>query len=149
MNFIYSYYVPVNPAEGNTTTGKLAQALRDGNPELFMRILESLFANTTYQIQGNAERDFQYAMYIIMELLGEYVQAERSTSNGRIDLLFQTRDYIYIIELKIDSSAESALSQIDEKGYAKPFSNDSRKIFRIGVNFSTSNRRIEDWKILS
>ena len=84
-----------------------------------------------------------------MELLGEYVQAERSTSNGRIDLLFQTRDYIYIIELKIDSSAESALSQIDEKGYAKPFSNDSRKIFRIGVNFSTSNRRIEDWKILS
>ena len=149
LNFIYSYYVPVNPAEGNTTTGKLAQALRDGNPELFMRILESLFANTTYQIQGNAERDFQYAMYIIMELLGEYVQAERSTSNGRIDLLFQTRDYIYIIELKIDSSAESALSQIDEKGYAKPFSNDSRKIFRIGVNFSTSNRRIEDWKILS
>ena len=141
--------MPVNPAEGNTTTGKLAQALRDGNPELFMRILESLFANTTYQIQGNAERDFQYAMYIIMELLGEYVQAERSTSNGRIDLLFQTRDYIYIIELKIDSSAESALSQIDEKGYAKPFSNDSRKIFRIGVNFSTSNRRIEDWKILS
>ena len=141
--------MPVNPAEGNTTTGKLAQALRDGNPELFMRILESLFANTTYQIQGNAERDFQYAMYIIMELLGEYVQAERSTSNGRIDLLFQTRDYIYIIELKIDSSAESALSQIDEKGYAKPFSNDSRKILRIGVNFSTSNRRIEDWKILS
>ena len=141
--------MPVNPAEGNTTTGKLAQALRDGNPELFMRILESLFANTTYQIQGNAERDFQYAMYIIMELLGEYVQAERSTSNGRIDLLFQTRDYIYIIELKTDSSAESALSQIDEKGYAKPFSNDSRKIFRIGVNFSTSNRRIEDWKILS
>ena len=83
-----------------------------------------------------------------MELLGEYVQAERSTSNGRIDLLLQTKDYIYIIEVKIDSTADAAMQQIEEKGYAKPFLNDSRKIFKIGVNFSTANRRIEDWKII-
>ena len=87
-------------------------------------------------------------MYIIIELLGEYVQAERSTSNGRIDLLLQTKDYIYIVELKIDNSADAALQQIEEKGYAKPFVNDQRKLFRIGVSFSTENRRIEDWKVL-
>ena len=113
-----------------------------------MEVLEGLFANTTYQIQGNAEKDFQYAMYIIIELLGEYVQAERSTSNGRIDLLLQTKDYIYIIELKIDKSAEVALHQIEEKGYDKPFVNDSRKLFKIGVSFSTENRRIEEWKVI-
>ena len=148
LNFIYSYYVPVNPAEGNTTTGKLARALKAGEPERFMTILESLFANTTYQIQGDSEKNFQYAMYIIMELLGEYVQAERSTSNGRIDLLLQTKDYIYIVEIKVDSSADVALQQIEEKGYAKPFVNDTRKIFRIGVSFSTANRRIEEWKVV-
>lgn len=148
LNFIYSYYVPVNPAEGNTTTGKLARALKAGEPERFMTILESLFANTTYQIQGDSEKNFQYAMYIIMELLGEHVQAERSTSNGRIDLLLQTKDYIYIIELKIDNTADAALQQIEEKGYAKPFANDSRKIFKIGVSFSTKNRRIEEWKVV-
>ena len=147
LKFIFSYYVPVNPAEGNTTTAKLAKALRTGTPDVFMRTLEALFANTTYQIQGNAEKDFQYAMYIIMELLGEYVQAERATSNGRIDLLLQTKDYIYIIEVKIDSTADVALQQIEEKGYAKPFVDDPRKIFKIGVSFSTENRRIEDWKI--
>jgi Holliday junction resolvase-like predicted endonuclease len=87
-------------------------------------------------------------MYIIMELLGEYVQAERSTSNGRIDLLLQTKDYIYIVEIKVDSSADVALQQIGEKGYAKPFVNDSRKLFKIGVNFSTANRRIEEWKVV-
>ena len=148
LKFIFSYYVPINPAEGNTTTAKLAKALRTGTPDVFMRTLEALFANTTYQIQGNAEKDFQYAMYIIMELLGEYVQAERATSNGRIDLLLQTKDYIYIIEVKIDNTADAALQQIEEKGYAKPFVNDSRKIFKIGVSFSTENRRIEDWKVI-
>lgn len=148
LKFIFSYYVPINPAEGNTTTAKLAKALRTGAPDVFMRTLEALFANTTYQIQGDAEKDFQYAMYIIMELLGEYVQAERSTSNGRIDLLLQTREYIYIVELKIDNTADAALQQIEEKGYAKPFVNDPRKLFKIGVSFSTENRRIEDWKIV-
>lgn len=148
LKFIYSYYVPVNPAEGNTTTSKLARALRAGDSYTFMRILEALFANTTYQIQGDAEKNFQYAMYIIMELLGEYVQAERSTCNGRIDLLLQTRDYIYIIELKIDSTADAALQQIEDKGYARPFVNDDRKLFKIGVSFSTANRRIEDWKVV-
>ena len=147
LKFIYSYYVPANPSEGKTTTSKLARALRGGDPYSFMKTLEALFANTTYQIQGDAEKNFQYAMYIIMELLGEYVQAERSTSNGRIDLLLQTRDYIYIVELKIDSTADAALRQIEDKGYAKPFVNDPRKLFRIGVSFSTANRRIEDWKV--
>ena len=147
LKFIYSYYVPANPSEGKTTTSKLARALRGGDPYSFMKTLEALFANTTYQIQGDAEKNFQYAMYIIMELLGEYVQAERSTSNGRIDLLLQTGDYIYIIELKIDSTADAALRQIEDKGYAKPFVNDPRKLFRIGVSFSTANRRIEDWKV--
>ena len=83
-----------------------------------------------------------------MELLGEYVQAERCTSNGRIDLFLQTKEYIYIIELKINNTADAALQQIEEKGYAKSFVNDPRKLFKIGVSFSTENRRIEDWKII-
>ena len=147
LNFIYSYYVPVNPAEDNTRVSRLSKALRAGRPEEFMRDLEALFANTSYQIQGDSEKNFQYAIYIIMELLGEYVEAERSTSNGRIDLLLQTSDYIYVIELKIDNTAEAALQQIEEKGYAKPFVNDPRKLFKIGVSFSTANRRIEDWVV--
>ena len=149
LKFIFSYYVPVNPAEGNTTTAKLAKALRAGQPEEFMQILEALFANTRYQIQGDSEKNFQYAMYIIIELLGEYVEAERHTSNGRIDLLIQTKDYIYIVELKIDNTADAALQQIEDKGYAKPFVNDPRKLFKIGVSFSTKERRIEEWKVVS
>jgi hypothetical protein len=148
LNFIYSDYIPGGQFKDTTVTATLARAIKSGEPDEFMKTLEALFAGTTYQIQGDAEKDFQYAMYIIIELLGEYVQAEYATSNGRIDLLIQTKDYIYIIELKVDSSPEIALGQIEEKGYAKPFASDSRKLFSIGINFASRTRRIESWKII-
>ena len=70
-----------------------------------------------------------------------------NSSIRRIDLLLQTKDYIYIVELKIDNTADAALQQIEDKGYAKPFVDDPRKLFKIGVSFSTANRRIEEWKV--
>lgn len=148
LNFIFQYYVPGEQTSGITLVSKIARALRTGNPEDMMRLLEGLFARANYQIQGDAEKDFQYAMYIIFELLGEHVETEKQTSNGRIDILVQTDKYVYIIEIKTDATADEALRQIDEKGYAKPFASDDRRIFRVGVNFSTANRRIGDWKVV-
>ena len=149
LNCLLKYYVPMSPdMSGTTLIYQLWHSITEGNPKSFMQILSSLFANTSYQIQGETEKDFQYAMYIISALLGEYVQVERTTSNGRIDLIIQTKEFIYIFELKVNTDADVALRQIDEKGYARPFEGDSRKLFKIGVNFSTATRRIEDWKIL-
>ena len=149
LNCLLKYYVPISPdMSGTTLIYQLWHSITEGNPKSFMQILSSLFANTSYQIQGETEKDFQYAMYIISALLGEYVQVERTTSNGRIDLIIQTKEFIYIFELKVNADADVALRQIDEKGYARPFEGDSRKLFKIGVNFSTATRRIEDWKIV-
>ena len=149
LNCLLKYYVPMSPdMSGTTLIYQLWHSITEGNPKSFMQILSSLFANTSYQIQGETEKDFQYAMYIISALLGEYVQVERTTSNGRIDLIIQTKEFIYIFELKVNADADVALRQVDEKGYARPFEGDSRKLFKIGVNFSTATRRIEDWKIV-
>lgn len=149
LNCLLKYYVPMSPdMSGTTLIYQLWHSITEGNPKSFMQILSSLFANTSYQIQGETEKDFQYAMYVISALLGEYVQVERTTSNGRIDLIIQTKEFIYIFELKVNADADVALRQIDEKGYARPFEGDSRKLFKIGVNFSTATRRIEDWKIV-
>jgi hypothetical protein len=84
---------------------------------------------------------------VFFTLLGLYVEVERHTTNGRMDILVQTKDYIYIFELKIDQSADAALKQIEEKGYAKPFAADPRKLFKIGLNFSTEKRCIDDWRV--
>ena len=62
-------------------------------------------------------------------------------------MIIKTRHYIYIIEFKYDLSAETALKQIDDKDYAKPYALDSRKLFKIGVNFSRKKRCIEEWEV--
>lgn len=147
LGYLLKYYVSLESSSGQSLISRLTRDIRSGKPEGFMRTLEAMFARTPYQIQGDSEKDFQYAMYIIFELLGEYVEAERQTSNGRIDILLRTKDYIYIIEVKIDDTADAALAQIDGVGYDRPFADDPRKLYRIGVQFSTATRRIEQWKV--
>ena len=148
LNFLLGYYAPIQSDSTNTLISLMSMDVESGNPEGFMTRLDALFARTNYQIQGDCEKDFQYAMYIIIELMGEYVETERTTSNGRIDILIKTKDYVYIIEIKTDSTPDEALAQIEEKGYARPFADDPRRIFRVGVNFSTSSRRIDGWKVI-
>ena len=148
LNYLMRFYAPVENDTPMTLISRMTRDVRAGRPEDLMTRLDALFARTSYQIQADCEKDFQYAMYIILELMGEYVEVERSTSDGRIDALVQTGDFIYIIEIKTDSSPEEALAQIQEKGYARPFADDPRRLFRIGVNFSTSSRRIDGWKVV-
>ena len=87
-------------------------------------------------------------MYVFFKLLGFYVEVERPTSDGRMDLIVKTADYVYIFEFKLDKSADKALQQIEEKGYALPYAADPRRLFKIGVNFSSEQRRIEEWKVV-
>ena len=63
------------------------------------------------------------------------------------NILHLAKDYIYILELKVNQTADIALQQIEDKGYAAPFATDPRKLFKIGVNFNSSTRKIDGWKI--
>jgi hypothetical protein len=67
-------------------------------------------------------------------------------SVGATDVVIKTPKYIYVVELKIDSSADTALQQIEEKGYTTPFISDPRQLIKLGVNFSTATRTLSDWK---
>lgn len=64
-----------------------------------------------------------------------------------MDILIQTSNYIYIIECKLDDSAEEALQQIEAKYYAAPFAMDKRKVITLGINFSSKTRGVESWKV--
>lgn len=76
-----------------------------------------------------------------------YTQVEYKTSDGRIDLVLQTDKFVYIMEFKLDGTAEEALQQINDKQYALPFVMDERKLFKIGINFSAETRNIEKWVV--
>ncbi len=64
-----------------------------------------------------------------------------------MDIVLDTDRYIYVIELKRDSSPETALRQIDEKGYARPFQASGKEIIELGVNFSSQTRTIDGWQV--
>ena len=148
FNYLLGFYAPMQGVATNTLIYKLRMSLVNGNGEDFMRQLSALFARTPYQIQGDSEKDFQYAMFIIVQLLGIDVQAEYQTSDGRIDLLIRTDKYIYIIEIKLGGTVDEAVKQIEEKDYGAPFAADPRQIIKIGVEFDKSTRKIEDWRVI-
>ena len=145
--FLFRHYAPIKIYESDSFVKNFTIEVRNGQPEKFMPRLEAMFANQDYQIIGKTELYFHNVTSLVFKLLGFYTDVERHTSDGRMDMLVQTKDYIYIFEFKIDKSADEALAQIEEKQYAKPFEQDNRKLYKIGVSFSTVTRRIEDWKI--
>ena len=146
--FLFRYYAPVRGEQSACFIKNFVLEIEAGQPEKFMSRLDSMFADQHYQIASDTELYFHNVVYVVFKMLGFYVDVERHTSDGRMDMLVQTKDYIYIFEFKIDKSADEALAQIEEKQYAKPFEMDSRKLYKIGVNFSSSSRRIEGWKMI-
>ena len=126
----------------------IRNAVKSGNPEEMMEHLCTFLADIPYDLaKGRTESYFQNNLYIIFKLLGFFVQAEYRTSRGRIDILLQTPNYIYVMELKLDGTAEEALQQIEANDYCAPFANDPRTLFRIGMNFSKQLRNIDRWII--
>ena len=145
--FLFRYYTPASQGQ-DSFVKEFVLAVRAGQIDKFMKRLESLFAGQDYQIAGDAELYFHNAVALIFKMVGFYTDTERHTSDGRMDMVVQTADYIYIFEFKLDESADKALEQIEEKQYALPFAHDPRKLYKIGVNFSSETRRIESWKVV-
>ena len=147
VNFLAPYYTGMKPTKTAFYIENFVSDIEHGDAEGFMERLEAMFADNSYQIAGDEELYFQNAVYVIFKMLGFYVDVERPTSDGRIDVLIRTPQYIYIFELKINQSADVALQQIEEKQYAAPFAIEQRRLIKIGVNFSTKTRKISEWKI--
>lgn len=145
IKFLLPYYTNVKHTQQSSIISKMVGALRNGDGDGYMKFLQSLLADTPYDLIRELENHYQNVMYIISKLLGFYVQAEYRTSHGRIDLLIGTEKYVYIIELKFDGLAENAIKQIDDKNYALPFGTDGRRVIKIGANISSKTRNIEKW----
>ena len=120
---------------------------QEDNMEAFMPYLQAFYDKFPYTIINNNERHYQAVMYTIFSMLGADVKAEETTSDGRIDMVLKTEKTIYIFELKYNQSAKVAINQINQKDYAKIFTDDGRRIIKVGVNFSEDSRSLESWKM--
>ena len=141
-------YVPKAVPGTDTDIFTLDDYVESGQVEGIRKILTALFASIPYTSAGTRfEHYFATVIYLVFTLLGKYVHAEVHNSQGRADCILETADYVYIFEFKLDRSAQEALAQIEEKGYALPYAADKRKIYRIGVNFSSESRNIAAWEV--
>ena len=153
VKYLLPFYANIQAQKTPFEIGRFVREVESGDYDAFFRRLQSFFADTSYEaiIGRNPERDtelhYRNVLFIVFRLVGLYTQVEYHTANGRIDLVLQTDQYIYIMEFKLNGTAEEALRQIEEKGYALPFAHDERELFKIGVNFSAATRNIERWLV--
>ena len=112
-------------------------SIEAGNTVDFFDRIGTLLASVPYEIKLDYEVHFQNFLYLLFRLMGFYTEVETHTAKGRVDLILKTEQYIYVMEFKRDSSAEDAMKQIKEKGYAEPFKADGRKLVLVSANFAS------------
>lgn len=130
---------------------KAVSQLKKGELDDFRTGMTSFLASIPYTMrrkenEREKERYFHYTFYLIMRLISVYtVYTEKVQSHGRVDCIVETPDYVYIFEFKLDGTADEALRQIEEKGYAREYESDNRKLYKIGAVFSSETGTIEEW----
>jgi hypothetical protein len=133
---------------------RFEETLRGGDLEGFMGYVKTLLQSIPYDLNNKAHKATQEGyyhelLYVVLSVAGFRPIAEERNAIGRSDLVVETSNTVYIFEFKLDKSADEALRQIEEKGYAAPYAMANKKIVKIGVNFDSKTRNIADWKASS
>lgn len=144
LNSLSQVYAP-SLIGGNFSVSRFVMDIERGDVAGFMNRFTAFLSDNSYELQGDLELYFQNTMSVMLKMIGLYVKTEYHTSNGRIDIVFDTDKYVYVIELKRDQSPETALKQIEEKGYGKPFLTSGKQIIKLGINFSSATRTVDGW----
>ena len=156
LSMLAAGYLKSRDEKVSSWIGDAIELLDVGEVEPFCESLTAFLASIPYDSHNGlknikaTEKHFQYTFYLLLRLLGVYcrgIKVEDRQSYGRVDCTLELKDYVYIFEFKMDGSADEALQQIEQKGYAKPYLHDPRQVLRIGMNFSSATRTIAEWKV--
>ena len=140
------YYTKQTVATNNSFIIKLVCAFNDGDVDTAMTLLRSYYSSIPYNAEKQDENHYKTIFYIIFTLITEFcVRTEQCSAAGRCDVLIETEDTIYILEFKLNGTAEEALKQIDDKGYAIQYEAGDKKVVKIGASFDKDRRTIERW----
>ena len=145
IDFLIPYYTSVVDDERGFYIGKFILELENGDYDSFLTLLQAFFADFPYELNDKSERHYQVVFYLVFKLMGQFTDVEIRSARGRADAVVKTPAYIYIFEFKLNGTAEEALQQLDDKGYLIPYQADGRKLIKIGVEFSATERNISRW----
>lgn len=146
MRNLLSNYVH-RPSMANTMVALMVGQLFKENMDGALRLLQSFLETVPYCNHTNSEGHYQQLFYVIFSLLGYRVDVEVRTPRGRVDVVLRTTTHLYIIELKLNKDAATAMRQIDLKDYPKRFMLSGLPLVKVGINFDSRKRTITDWEI--
>ena len=134
--------------EGDVAIAQMSVLIRQGDMNGALRLLQEFLGTVPYCNNTNYEGHYQQVLFIIFTLLTHFVvDVEVHTPNGRVDVVMETEDTLYLIELKLNKSAQAAMQQINLKQYDQRFARCGKPIVKVGVNFDAKKGNIEDWII--
>ena len=149
MESLLPNYVEMRTEAGNTTIVKMYLALLKDDLDEMFSLLQAYLLTVPYCDNANSEGHYQQLLYVIFSLFGRYVEVEVRTPTGRVDMVMKTDKAIYVIELKLNMSADAAINQIDLKDYPSKFSLTGLPIVKVGINFDPERRTIGDWSVVN
>lgn len=147
MRSLVPSYITSDTPMANTTVVNLARFLIRDDMDGALRLLQTFLSTVPYCDNARSEGHFQQVLYIIFSLLGYYVDVEVRTPVGRVDVVLRTKTTLYVMELKLDKTAESALNQINLKNYPERFALCGFPVVKVAVNFDSGRGTLESWVI--
>ena len=147
MKSLLPNYLGANADMAKTIIGRMRALISSDDIDSALRLLQTFLGTVPYCRDTQYEGHYQQMLYIIFTLLGAECHVEEHTQKGRIDMLLKNSKRIFVIEIKVDESAQAALDQIEERRYADRFALDPLPVTKVGVNFSTSERNITEWRV--
>ncbi|MBR5950884.1 MAG: AAA family ATPase [Actinomycetaceae bacterium] len=148
LQLLVPVYTAKDGIDSDTLIIQIVRGLRAGKPNDVMCELQALLADIPYEQGKPPEAYFRNLLFIIFRLVGFYCEVEHPMAGGRLDTIIKTDKYIYVMEYKVDETTKKAITQIEQKGYAAPYAADKRTLFKIGVNFSSKSKQIDDWQVV-
>lgn len=151
LNSLAPSYLNIENETTSFDIDVLDDAVEAGDTDGMRDWFTSLFAILPYptgsDTESVTEQNFQNVIFMALTIMGKYARTEVHSAKGRADCILETEEYVYLFEFKRDKSAKEALDQIESQDYAKSYSSDSRKLFKIGVNFDSKERNITEWMV--
>ena len=148
------FYTGLKATDVNTGFALLFwRALQKNDIENALQRLQGYLAQLPYvegfkkklQEVATAEGFYEWTLYLIFSMLNVYVRTQVKCRGGRVDVLVKMAQVIYVMEIKLNGSAQQALEQINDKGYALPYQQDGRKTIKVGLSFSTATCSLDEW----
>ena len=140
-------YVQNYTQQGNSTIGMMNIALQQDDLDGMLALLQTYLLTVPQCDNTQYEGHYQQLLYVIFSLMGQFVDVEVRTSNGRVDMVMNSGKAIYLFELKLNKSAEAAMKQINLKDYPARFALSGLPVIKVGINFDMERHTLVDWQI--